>query len=412
MGLGAAGLVLALGAALWLSIAEPWHPSARLPGGTMSAVRVTYGRQHSPPPADAWWESLLVRWRLLPPLVTIPPASTDHETLVAWTRYTGAAAATYVPMAEDEHGCVFPARSLGAWEDSAWWKGQVRRGHAWEFPAYPRRSSVLTLRWVDTEAARVVATMRIPNPHVETTPGWSGPTGPPPHRTGALEFRWTLARQDRPDGVPTWSAAPTARYRGRPEPPWIPLSLAVRDASGNVLEDSAPLEPGQPYRFPGLCTREAWKIRAELAPAGRSGVPPVHTWTARGVPVQEGGEVETGHESAWAGNRLRVALTMGTSDIVTGIAVPRGAPSRLQPVLIAARDERGRPIPVFLGASYFYPASVGHLGNRHPDLDWRASLHRLAPPRGTRKVDLTFAVYETRTAEFLFQPEAGPAGAR
>jgi hypothetical protein len=214
---------------------------------------------------------------------------------------------------------------------------------------------------------------------------------------GLLEPHWTCARF-------------RIRHQGRPSRQWAPVQLTLSDATGNAQTSSwrsAVMAKGDETHFHFDRTlspdESAWKLRIEFSRTARAKFSPAETWTVRGLSVPQRdsftlvdaaairdgvklvlrGIAGTGH-TPWPDGGPIVYWVPTVRILATGLREG-------QRLMLRAVDDRGR---LFAG----YDAIPSEAGSAQ---DFRFKLNL---PSDAKKVDLTFAVHQSRFVELLAKP--------
>jgi hypothetical protein len=341
------------------------------------------------------------------------------DTLVFWTwrdRLTpttdwkpGAARAVVF----DEHGCASPLGRLSFRQ----YLHSSARLEAWEVLAYPRRGKTVGLRLEQRDAAggwTPITEFTVPNPtsppSPKDIPAWTPEPLPISKQEGDLAFTLTGLTTGISPGDPasaaagdrTWTRATFRVSRnGQPGPEWEPVGLTVSDATGNRFEPPALLQrraDGESHlSFLGLLWAEepTWKLQVRFAPTAL--LPPEQLWTVRRVSG-------IARRAAWTVNRQGITLKVGgiadANEVSSGGELTQDTPSvyvQVSPaaagerlILLRATDAQGRAIPT---------------GHPHPHGPGSYSIGLQLPP-GFKSAELTFALPETRTVEFIARPSS------
>jgi hypothetical protein len=395
-----AALLLTLGLVVTAGLTLPAGPARRLPDGTrVTLVGMTAGLPRTVRfgrPLQTW----LHTW--LPPAlghhlgVTAidfggAPAWPDQQ--IAWLHITPAASQLPVRAAlVDEHGC-----EVGSSYDFPF-RPDSGEGLIWRlnFPAHPRRGRSLRLRLVGVESG---GTVEFPLPEVEggPYPQWTPQPLPLTRHDGDVavtltDFRTGIAVD------PTRSYGETRvsrmlfrlKRKGRPSEGWLPDHVLVADATGNrwVPGGRASTEPRGDLLWTMYTDfwpdEHAWKLKAEFV--RKHSFDPDELWTLRGVTPSRAVDVAgNGPTFAKEGGLVRFLGLRGSR---VWVRYEKRVPG-LRVTLVRAVDERGRPVRRRVafsdGNPYVAELALG----------------------GARSLDLTFAVYRSRTVEFTAAPSRG-----
>ncbi len=412
-------LAAALVAGGWLSVEEPWRPRVRTgDGSTLTLLGTTYGASHVPPDPRRWWERLLHDGGR-PAGLTPVMRTTRKNTVVVWTRNEGPEP-IFVLRIEDEHGCMFGARDIHV-------VGQLLGSNrsfqttGWEFENYPRRSGSLQVVLGTAETPHG-GTLTVENPTPGSYPQWRARPLPATARAGDLEF---LLVSFPPVPRGQFSAAPPVfriRRGGKPLPGWWVRDFTLSDAPGNQFFRE--ISPFRAIMSPRFCGREgAWKLRVELAPVAPSPVPPDRVWTTPPLRLaagegSDGGATFHFREPDLNGRGLAVVRLARQRrkarrgvpaghrvEVVSVARYAREAPRNLQPLLLRAVDDRGRPARVVVPIGTFANESLSGPWTRQAGANARLQVHELEPAAGARSLRLTFGVYRTQTVDLTFRPQ-------
>jgi hypothetical protein len=228
--------------------------------------------------------------------------------------------------------------------------------------------------------------------------------------------------------IPVVSADATYRFawQGRSCAFWEATEPEIMDATGNVC---------RLYRC-SLCPYEsAWKLRARFFRTDRAPFAPAEVWTIRGVPVPaEGAARRLSGTTILQGKQIELLAIAGAGAFTYRNGVPTPHPSP------EARAMRGMP-SAWVGSSSTngipttdFSSGQPHLALRMAPLpeDWRLTLwavddrgRRVASqggpisgderflsldiPPAAKRLDLTLALQQARSAEFLIKPPPPPA---
>ena len=401
-----------LGALLILSFQEPRGPLRRLPDGTNLELRqVTFGRQHRYVEGHLWQRL----WATTEPLLTGKDTSgltmqTPDAEPVLWLRQSPPALPDALPVnlrangvTLDEHGCMLPARD---WFDLRQLlyigTGGTNRPDPLltdvAISIYPRRSGRFRFAFLNQlePRARVVAEYDVAVPPAGPFPEWHAPRPPVTVRSRGVEFTlWRLRERAGDFGIEEPQASFRYREQGRSTTNWRPEELVVSDATGNTLTNFGDDDP-QNVTFFGLCRREpAWKLRVRFVRPFPAQAPAAFVWKVPPVEVPGLTRLELPPFHARHGAvalRLNEVVVGGSSGL-SGVMLHAAAlDSRFSVALIRATDQRGRVLPIPPGA---------YQTLREGEADYQ---FEFPYPRSTRKLRLTFGLYETHTVEFLVKP--------
>ncbi len=406
-GTALAALLLAAAAGLWLALEEPWRPRVRLPDGSRLAVLgISHGSQHQTPEPRRWWERLLDRRPF--PGGLFASHATGSGTLVVWTRRDRSPGGSFVLYAVDEHGCRFPGLPVMGSADVVPWTRSVE-AWGWEFPVFPRRETFMRIRAADASRRAWSPPLTVPNPAPGSYPDWAGSALPVTVREGDLEW---VFRGFRPASRSGEAVTPVMEFRqaGKPLSGWGLRGFRLTDATGN-RQGGVP-HPDFAMQVRPLCALErAWRVEAELAPRGPNPVPPKAVWTTPALPLPRGGRQAFPHRPEDLGRHGMTILTLGRAarpgtpvEILTASPFARGARSQIEPVLLRAADERGRPAPVARPMRQALPASAGANWARRMGSSTRLQVHEVRPAPDARTLRLTFGLYRTYAVDVKFRP--------
>jgi hypothetical protein len=433
--------------------------SQRLPDGTLLRLEaVTYGTKHHFEPGLLHLASLRQRLPFLPWAPEFDQ-TTPQDALLFWMTRRPAAGGrnmgfewwTYY-TAFDEHGCRFGGDGSmtmlstspnGSSSSSTGAGGRLAPPSPTE-PAvvgygtlqpFPRRGSGMRLR-IYGAGGRPVAEFQVPNPAPGPYPVWNPRPLPQTARDSDLAITLTrfatrlMPRFIEGTDVPFVGADATFRFvwRGRPCAFWEASKpeIEVMDATGNVC---------WLYQC-SLCPYEsAWKLRARFFRTDRAPFAPAEVWTIRGVPVPaEGAARRLSGTTILQGKQIELLAIAGAGAFTYRNGAPTPHPSP------EARAMRGMP-SAWLGSSSTngipttdFSSGQPHLALRMASLpeDWRLTLwavddrgRRVANqgggisddehflsldiPTGAKRLDLTLALQQARSAEFLIKPPPPPA---
>jgi hypothetical protein len=297
-GAAAAALVACLLAGLWALETLHRRDIRTLPdGSTLELAGVTHGTTHEVVHGN-WWQKRLfpvVPANLRPRLGILASShrSPNPDVVCFWIVRRGPRP-SQPTLAEvfDEHGCEHRAYAL---RSMSWGGGPSRFARTptlerWEFPALPRRGSVLGLRLLDQDRPGPpfpVAEFLVPNPLSQGWPEWTPEPLPISARDDDLEcVLFDLATVERFPGRPShpfeegrWTRLGLRVLRnGKPAEGWTVTNITISDATGNR---HAPLrryvDSGREhvlYLAYALSADEpAWKLRVELGRGGRGSSP-------------------------------------------------------------------------------------------------------------------------------------------
>jgi hypothetical protein len=430
-----AGLICTLSTGLWALARVLQAPVCYLPDGNVLTLEgVTYGKKHALP-NGGWWEHLLMplapqRGALSTRMSIGNHVSATANALVFWTRLRPGGSS---PPSPNTMSTFFSSlrgrRAVGVDDEGHEFGeavGQMRFFNpygglevmeSWELPSFPRRGKSVGLRLYAMDrrgtwerAAEFIVGNPTPGPH----PVWTPDPLPITRREGEWEFTLTeLAFEEKPAPMrPRWPGerANWSRTRiglrvthgGHVSDVWQAVSVSLADATGNLLPMRSLSQTGKEGRkafvlLGGLSPAEpSWKVRAEFRRRDTPG--PTETWSVHGVELPAPGRVTGTDQSATRhGVGLRLMGISAARTRMPGFYVRNNLPTvhlRLTPpeaaqrvCLVRAMDEDGREV----AARAFWLA------------DGRCSFG-LMLPEGARRVNLTFAVRESRTVEFVARP--------
>ena len=425
-----ASAVAVVGASLWLSLQEPHGPSRRLPDGTtVELAQVTFGREHRHLVGN-FWQQLWARQARLPsgppgidtPLDRLQTALDEPVLWFHWRRSPTAdpnrlVGRMWSTVAIDEHGCRLANDTASTFTYPLWiypaaWSRNRRlpvNGSSYkDLRVYPRRSGRFRFAFLDEQRPKQpAAEFPVILPPIKPAAEWEGQRPPVTAAAGNVTFVLDQLRPGhRQPGLNSASAAFHTREAGKPTANWWPEAFTVLDATGNSISTENPYYAAAGRMgFLSLCPREpAWKVRvrfirrdAPLSAASFVWKPPPLLAPPRDRVLEPGSSVRH------CGVTLELTRVIGGGNVTweggaggystpTAVVTAHAPDSRFSLGLISAHDEAGRALKVD-------PAVLSSLGN---EPDTREFSFRY--PQGTRRLHLTFGLFETHTVEFLAKP--------
>jgi hypothetical protein len=418
-------LAVLVGAGLWALIA-PEPPFRRLPDGSTARLEsVGYGTSHDVVLGKRWL-------KLLHPVVSpslrerlgvyTQEYRTRQDTLVFWllrrNKPQGPQVHERVTVV-DEHGCESEtaAGTLTTFPNN---KLSDLHLDAYAASVFPRRGRTVALRLYERKGEgpwKRMAEFVAGNPTAGPHSVWTPDPLPVKKQQGDLQFTLTQLRTGVSIHQPSRAASDyeekhtLARFRvtrnGKPSREWEPIEVHLSDATGNNW-DALTFSPSQRRDeqevlfHGGLWADEAaWKLGVEFQ--RNSGFRPEELWTVRNIRVPPGPQRNTFTQAAVRRHNATIRLRRvagpyaGDPSDFTGFSYETyGAYVRVEPPtegirvsLVRATDEQGR---------IFQPFVPGW------DREGRFGFG-LEGLKGSKTVDLTFAIHKSRFVEFLAKPE-------
>lgn len=421
-------------------------PAVTLPdGSTLRLESVSYGKEHFRP--GVWWHPLARRlpsdWQRKLKVDTGPAMSTAEPSLgvwLGWDKTNASGMEQWDFGLVDEHGVEVPVQSRSN-------HGATRAGlpHSLGrvFPVFPRRSSVMTLRFYERKPGgeRVqAASFQFPNPVRDKFPEWRPQPMPAVVKQGDLEitFKRLLVggtangkpagllsgRSQRmpfgsgnfehrpaasPPGEEAWARAEfDVKETGTPSDVWFPDGIELSDATGNKLRQnswSSGVQGGtahlrwRPYLWP---SEAAWKIRVEFMRNDKAMFSTNELVVVTGLALPAVDSVtELNLSTNRLGHTVRVlGLTNGKGQfpsrghsmggngtrIEVDVSPELGTGRRL--TIMGVRDDQGRKLD---------SRGAGRGGGSYA--------FSYEPKPDAKSLDFTLVVQEVVTAEFLVKPE-------
>jgi hypothetical protein len=416
-----AAFLVVLAAGLWALVSEPWVQKQRLPNGTVLRLEaVTYGSHDIP--RRSWWRRLLEPRRPPSggPVLQTLPGSPWHSPngIVFWLSHerplgrqkawAGEPLSQWTETVDERGARVGPLPHSG----SGGYSDFSSMRFVW-IDAFPRRGETVRLRFPDRETGLPLAEFTTPNPTPGPHPVWAAEPFPVRGRNGPLEVEMldlVTGLHDLTDSPvgPGRPGASRAAFRlragGEATTEWEPVEATLRDATGNVLPcvQTRAARSGDLSRFyfaGSLDPAEVWKLDVGFARTARARFLPEETWILRGLAVPKPGErTERPAAATIQGVKLRF-LALAPADSVwyqPRVFVRVDSPMDGRFLTVLARDERGREFAGYDPYYYSRQQTQGQLGTFYLNL-----------PPDSRRLDLTFAVQQSRRIEFTAQPLAG-----
>ncbi|HTE20475.1 MAG TPA: hypothetical protein VK689_19080 [Armatimonadota bacterium] len=418
-------LILALGAGVWLLLADPNAQRQRLADGTILKLEgVTYGRQHALS-VGAPWQKLLspvLPARFQPRLV--PGRTFGEDRIVCWfsespsynerARRPGFDWMAYhmsqpAPWPEllDDHGS-----RMGRAEPGVELSGPAPF-QTIALTSYPRRGRSIRLRYYNPQGRTPVAEFVIPNPDPGPHPVWNAEPLPATRSSGALKFTLQELRRDlkRRRLGPEFASFRVSQ-NGRPTWDWEPVELTLADATGNSLVTlgSRSERNGETLvlRWYGALPsgEAAWKLRVTFFPTPRAPAPPGATWTLQGIPAPKKDGVTVLQKAAVIqGVRLTIiGLARAGKPWWPGEPKPKGGDSATPEVRVIATGRRKDQRVTLLASDEQGRTFAGYDSHGWADPKQQQFRYYLNLPPDSRKLTLRFVVSTGRTVEFLAKP--------
>lgn len=436
------GLLLAGGVALvWLQPQPKTPAHLRLPdGSTVGVAAVTFGTNHS-------HGGLLAKWlQSLPdavqdivpnlgPHMSYFSLKTPTPTLVVWL--------DLLKLSNSPPGYMSPGWFevfLGDTNGFVSGPGQnlpfVGFGTVFpmQFSAFPRRERVFTLHVYSHDAqgkAKDCGALEVLNPAYHAYPQWQAEILPAKHRAGDVEA--TLEMFSTGHGTGGMSMGSFSRGTFGIEFPargedgenatgcflrlrslvnmnefWRVDRVVLSDATSNRVSSTSMNITGfegEAFAFaPGLWTNEtAWKLDCEIKRV--KGFAPNELFTFKNIPL---GSLDQTSQYGWTTNFNGVTVTLDTfvrrmpmtnklwssTMLSTAHFSVSGATNDLYIDWVETRTDQGASVESAGGSS----SSLGSQERWFLDI-----------PVDAKTLDITFAVHQGRSVEFLVKPDSGPA---
>jgi len=399
-------------------------PAVTLPdGSTLRLEQVSYGKEHFRP--GAWWHPLARRlptdWQRKLKMDANAAMSTAEPSLGVWLGWDKADASGMEQWdfgLVDEHGVEVPVRSRSN-------HGATRAGlpHSLGrvFPIFPRRGSVMTLRFHDRKSGgerELAASFEFANPVRGKFPEWRPQPMPAVVKQGDLEITFKrlfvgVGSNSKPaaarPGEEAWARADfDVKERGTLSDVWFPDGIELADATGNKVRQnswSSDTRGGaaylrwQPYLWP---SEAAWKIRVEFMRNDKAVFSTNELIAVTGLVLPAVDSVmELNLSTNRLGHTVRVlGLTHGKGQFPSRNHSMGGNGMRIE-VDVSPELGTGRRLTI-----------MGVRDDQGRKLDSRgagrsSSLYSFSyePKPDAKSLDFTLVVQEVVTAEFLVKPE-------
>lgn len=437
--LGIAAAIMLFTGLVVLQVAQTGKPRASqivtLPdGSTLRLMEVSYGKEHFRP--GAWWHPLARRlpvpWQSKLKVDTGPAMSTAEPSLGVWLGWDKAGATRSGSWWDfglvDEQGVEVPARSRS---NHSYTRSGQPDALGYAFTTLPRRGNAMTLRLYRRKSdgkRELVGAFELSNPARGKFREWRPQPAPAVVKQRDLEITFKqllvgVSYETRPaaprPGEEAWARAEfDVKENGVTTDVWFPDGIELEDATGNKTRQnswSSGVQGGaaylrwQPYLWP---SEAAWKIRVEFMRNHEKAVFSTNELiVVTGLALPAVDEVtELNLSTNRLGHTVRVlGLTHGKGQfpsrshsmggnlgtrIEVDVSPELGTGKRL--TVVSVRDDQGR--------------KLDSRGAGRGDGSYSFTYE---PKPDAKALDITLAVQEVVTAEFLVKPELfkpAPAG--